>query len=462
MSDEKELERSNPLGTERIGKLVLTFAVPSVISQVVNALYNIVDQIFIGQGVGYLANGATNVIMPFTILVMSLALLIDSGASAYLSLKLGQGDDREAARGVGNAIMAVFTIGIVMCLVFNIFLEPLCKLFGATPDNLQYALDYGRIISCGLFFFAIDSGLGALIRADGSPKYTMGCLLLGCITNIILDPIFIFVFQWGVKGAAWATVIGQVLNAIMSVRYLWHFKSIKLDKSCFVPDGRLLLKICSLGTSSFITQASIVIVAAVSNNVLVHYGAQSIYGADIPLTTLGITMKVNMIVTGVVLGLSAGVQPIYGYNYGSGQLERVKKTFRIVMTISTAFLILAFLVFQFAPMSIVRLFGSESALYNEFAVKCFRIYLLVCPLNGLQMAARLLFQSLSRPTQATVLSLARQIVFLIIPTLLLPMVMGVEGALWASPLAETLAFIMAVVMLKMSWKAMFKEENQHG
>lgn len=460
ISNEQELSQSNPLGTEKIEKLILAFAVPSVISQVVNALYNIVDQIFIGQGIGYLANGATNVIMPMTISVMSLSLLIDSGAASYLSLKLGEGNEQEAAKGIGNAILALFAIGIVLCIIFNLFLEPFCILFGATPDNLAYALDYGRIICWGVFFFALDSGMGGLIRADGSPKYSMACLLVGCIVNIILDPLFIFIFHWGVKGAAWATVIGQVLNAIMCIAYFWHFKSVKLDKSCFKLDGKLLLKICSLGTSSFITQISIVIVTAVSNNVLIYYGAQSIYGADIPLTTLGITMKVNMIVTGVILGLSTGVQPIYGYNYGSGQMERVKKTFYVVLIISTAFLILAFLVFQFAPMSIIKLFGSESELYNKFAVKCFRIYLLVCPINGVQMVVRLLFQSLGKPVQATVLSLARQIIFLVIPTLFLPLVMGIDGALWASPVAEILAFIMALVMLKISWKDLFQERKQ--
>lgn len=447
-----ETERSNPLGTEKIGKLVITFGVPSVISQVVNALYNIVDQIFIGQGVGYLGNGATSVIMPLTVLVMALALLIDQGAASYLSLKLGEGDEKSAAKGVGNAITMLFIIGIALTVLFNLFLKPLCMLFGATPDNLPYALEYGRIISCGVLFFTIDSGMSGLIRADGSPKYSMAGLLVGCIANMILDPVFIFVCHWGVTGAAWATVIGQVLNAIVCLAYIGRFQSVKLDRSCFALHGKMLWKICSMGTSSFITQISIVIVMAVSNNVLVYYGAQSVYGADIPLTTLGIVMKVNMIVTAFVLGLSTGCQPVFGYNYGSGQKERVKQTFRIVLTIATAFLILAFLVFQFAPMSIVRLFGSESDLYNEFAVKCFRIYLLLIPINGLQMVVRILFQSIGKPVQATILSLARQIIFLVIPTILLPMAMGVEGALWASPLAELLAFIMALVMLKIHWK----------
>lgn len=452
MTKANEIQQINPLGTEKVGKLVLAFGVPSVISQVVNALYNIVDQIFIGRGVGYLGNGATSVIMPLTILVMALSLLIDQGAASYLSLKLGEGDEKAAAKGVGNALSMLLILGIALTVLFNIFLQPLCMLFGATPDNLPYALDYGRIISCGVLFFTIDSGMSGLIRADGSPKYSMAGLLIGCIANIILDPIFIFVCHWGVKGAAWATIIGQILNAVWCVAYIGKFKSVKLDRSCFALDGKMLLKICSMGTSSFITQISIVIVMAVSNNVLVYYGAQSVYGADIPLTTLGIVMKVNMIVTAAVLGLSSGVQPIFGYNYGSGQRERVKQTFRIVMIITTVFLTLAYLVFELTPMSIVRLFGSESDLYNEFAVKCFRIYLLVLPINGLQMVTRTLFQAIGRPVQATVLSLLRQIVFLVVPTLLLPMVMGVEGALWASPLAETLAFLTALVMLKMYWK----------
>lgn len=451
MTAAKEIRQENRLGTEKIGKLVLAFGIPSVISQVVNALYNIVDQIFIGQGVGYLGNGATSVIMPITVLAMAMALLIDQGAASYLSLKLGEGDEKSAAKGVGNAVTMLLLIGIILTVLFNLFLKPLCLLFGATTDNLPYALEYGRIIACGILFFVIDSGMSGLIRADGSPKYSMAGLLVGCIANIILDPIFIFVFHWGVKGAAWATVIGQVLNAIVCIAYIGRFKSVKLDKACFILKGDMIRKICSMGTSSFITQISIVVVMAVSNNVLVYYGAQSIYGADIPLTTLGIVMKVNMIVTAFVLGLSIGVQPIFGYNYGSGQKDRVKAAFRLVVTVTTVFLILAFLVFQLAPMSIVRLFGSESDLYNEFAVKCFRIYLLAIPINGLQMVVRILFQSIGKPAQAAVLSLARQIVFLVILTLILPMFMGIEGALWASPIAETLAFIMALVMLKLYW-----------
>jgi putative MATE family efflux protein len=444
--------KTNPLGTERIGKLILAFAVPSIISMVVNALYNIVDQIFIGQGVGYLGNGATNVVMPMTVIAIALSLLIGDGAAAYLSLKLGEGDEESAARGIGCSISVMAAAGVVLCVLFNLFLEPLCRLFGATEDILPYAMDYGRIISYGILFSSIDSGMAGMIRADGSPKYSMAGLLAGCITNIILDPIFIFVFHWGVKGAAWATIAGQILNAFLYLAYIWRFKSIKLDKKCFRVSGKVVAKVSSLGISSFITQIAIVLVMAVTNNILVSYGAQSKYGAEIPLTTIGITMKVNQIVSAVLLGLATGAQPIWGYNYGSGQKDRVKQAYRIILAASTIMLVLAFLVFQLAPMSIVRLFGSESELYNEFAVKCFRIFLLACPINGLQMATGIFFQAIGKPTQATVLSLSRQIVYLLPATLLLPLALGVEGALWAGPLADALAFVTTLIMLKLYWK----------
>lgn len=442
----------NPLGTERIGKLIITFAVPSIISMVVNALYNIVDQIFIGQGVGYLGNGATNVIMPLTVIVIALALLVGDGAAAYLSLKLGQKDAKSAAHGIGNAITATIFIGIVLCILFQIFLKPLCLLFGATEDILPYAMDYGRIIAWGVLFSAIDSAMAGIIRADGSPKYSMAGLLIGCITNIILDPVFIFIFHWGVKGAAWATILGQIFNAIFYLAYIWKFKNIQITKGCFVLKKKVLSKVCSLGISSFITQVAIVLVMAVTNNVLVIYGAQSIYGSDIPLTTIGITMKVNQILSAIIIGLATGAQPIWGYNYGSGQKGRAKQTYRIVLVSATMILIVAFCIFQFAPMRIVQLFGSESDLYNEFAVMCFRIFLLACPINGLQMVTGIFFQSIGKPRQAAILSLTRQIVYLLPATILLPLALGVVGALWAGPVADVLAFITALMMLKIYWK----------
>ncbi|MCD8108487.1 MAG: MATE family efflux transporter [Clostridiales bacterium] len=443
---------ANPLGTERIGKLIVMFSIPSIISLVVNAFYNIIDQIFIGQSVGYLGNGATNVVMPLTVIIIALALMVGDGSAAFLSLKLGQSDAESAAKGVGNGIVMTIAAGIILCILFQIFLRPLCLLFGATEDILPYALDYGRIISWGVLFAAIDSSLASIIRADGSPKYSMAGLLIGCATNIILDPVFIFICGWGVKGAATATILGEILNAVFYLAYLRKFKSIRMKKECFVLSGNVMKKVCSLGISSFIQQFAIVLIMAVTNNVLVIYGARSVYGSDIPLTTIGITMKVNQILIAAVMGMASGAQPIFGYNYGNQQVDRVKKTYRLVLTASTVILIIAFLIFQFKPMSIVRLFGSESDLYNEFAVKCFRIFLLACPLNGCQMVTSVFFQAIGKPKLATVLSLTRQVIFFIPAALLLPLALGVEGVLWTGAFADTLAFIVSVILIKRNWK----------
>ena len=448
----KAIDKENPLGTERIGKLLVTFAIPSMISLVVNALYNVVDQIFIGNGVGYLGNGATNVIWPLTIIVIAFASLIGDGAAAYLSLKLGENDKEAAAKGVGTAISAIVLVGVILCVLLNLFLRPLCIMFGATEEILPYAMDYGRIICCAVIFAAIDVGAAGIIRADGSPAYSMIGLLVGCVSNIILDPIFIFALDWGVKGAAWATIIGEILNALIYLAYFTKLKTIELDKSCYSINGKMLATVCSLGISSFITQVALVLVMFVSNNALVKYGANSVYGAEIPMATMGITSKVYQIVTSVVIGLATGAQPIYGYNYGSGQKERVKQTYRLVLATVLIILALAWCVFQFAPMSIIQFFGKESDLYNEFAVKCFRIFLLVCPLNGIQVISGIFFQSIGKPKQATVLSLSRQIIYFIPATILLPLALGVDGALWAGALADMLAFFTALVMLKIYWK----------
>ena len=442
----------NPLGYERIGRLLASYAIPSIISLIINSLYNMVDQIFIGQGVGFLGNGATNIIAPIATIAIAVATLFGDGLAAFFSLNLGQGNADKAAKGVGTAVIASGMISVLYAVFAFIFLSPLCRIFGATDSLMPYAVGYGRIIVISFPFAIVATVINSAIRTDGSPRYAMFAMMIGAILNTILDPIFIFFFHWGVKGAAWATIAGQILNAFLYFAYIWKFKCIKLDKTCFRISGKVLAKISSLGISSFITQIAIVLVTAVTNNILVSYGAESKYGADIPLTTIGITMKVNQIVTAILLGLATGAQPVYGYNYGSGQKDRVKQTYRIVLTVSTAVLILAFIVFQLAPMSIVQIFGSESELYNEFAVKCFRIFLLACPINGLQIATGIFFQSIGKPTQATVLSLSRQIVYLLPAMILLPLALGVEGALWAGPLADVLAFITALAMLKIYWK----------
>lgn len=355
-------ENKSPFATEPVGRLILKFAIPCVISLLVNSLYNIVDQIFIGWGVGYLGNGATNVVFPITIIALALSLMIGDGGAAFLSLKLGEGDIDSAKKGVGNAVIMVTGVSIILMVIFLIFINPILTLFGATDALRTYALQYGYIIGIGLPFMMIPAALNSMIRADGSPKYAMFSMILGAVINTVFDPIFIFVFDMGVRGAAIATVMGQVATFIMSAIYLFHFKTFRFDVSAFRLKRKTCGKVLSLGISSFITQIAITIVMALSNNLLVAYGAQSIYGSEIPLTAMGIVMKVNQILISILVGISTGAQPIIGYNYGSKNFLRVRKAFDIAVVASEIVAIIAFLIFQFAPMSVVSLFGSEEGL----------------------------------------------------------------------------------------------------
>ena len=407
---------ANPLGTESVIKLTVRYAVPSVISLVVNSLYNMVDQIFIGQGVGYLGNAATNVIMPMTLILMAIAMMFGNGASSFMSLQLGKKEPVQAAHGVGNMITLTIGAGIFFLVLFEIFLEPLCWLFGARGEVMSYAMDYGRIIVLGFPVFVIGVGFGNIIRADGRPKASMAGMLIGCVTNIILDPLFIFVFHWGVKGAAWATIIGQLLNAAY-------------DAFCL------------------------------QNNLLVKYGADSVYGADIPMAALGITMKTSQLITSIALGIVSGVQPILGYNYGSRQYARVKQTFKLSLISCTAIMIAALFIFQLFPETIINLFGQESELYMEFAVKCFRIYLMACFMIPSSMVIGIFYQAIGKPMPSMILSLSRQIIFLIPAMLVLGALFGVEGILWAGPLSDTLSGVMSLAAISISWKSIFAEHK---
>ena len=407
---EKEVpERKSPFATEPIGRLILKFAVPSVIALLVNSLYNIVDQIFIGWGVGYLGNGATNVVFPITIIALALSMMIGNGGAAYLSLKLGEGKTDAAQKGVGNAVALVTVVSVVLAVVFLVFIDPILTLFGATDLLRSLALEYGFIIGLGLPFMMISAAINSMIRADGSPKYAMVSMVIGAILNVILDPVFIFVFQMGVKGAAIATVLGQVASFVVSVVYLPRFKTVRLNAPSFRLSGRTCGNILTFGLSSFITQFAITIVMALTNNLLAIYGATSIYGAEIPLTATGIVMKVNQIMIAILLGIATGTQPILGFNYGAKNFKRVKKALEIALIASEVVSILAFLIFQFAPMSVVILFGSEEGLYNEFAVKAFRIFLMLCPLTGFQTMAAVYLQAVGKPVKSAILSLARLI-----------------------------------------------------
>ena len=440
-------EAHSPFATEPIGRLILKFAVPSVIALLVNSLYNIVDQIFIGWGVGYLGNGATNVVFPITIIALALSMMIGNGGAAYLSLKLGEGEGEAARKGVGNAVTLVVVVSVLLAAVFLVFIDPVLTLFGATDVLRDYALEYGWVIGLGLPFMMISAAVNSMIRADGSPKYAMGSMVIGAILNVILDPVFIFVFHMGVRGAAIATVIGQVASFLVSVVYVPRFQTVRLNTAAFRLKAKTCGNIVTFGLSSFITQFAITIVMALTNNLLAIYGASSVYGAEIPLTATGIVMKVNQIMISILLGIATGTQPILGYNYGAKRYDRVKKALELSLLASEVISVLAFLLFQFAPMSVVVLFGSEEGLYNEFAVKAFRIFLMLCPLTGFQTIAAVYLQAVGKPVKSAVLSLARQIIFFVPAALILPTFLGVEGVLWTGPVAGGLAFLLSLALL---------------
>ena len=444
--NEKEKEE-NILGTEKIGKLIREFSIPCIISLLVSSLYNIVDQIFIGWGVGYLGNGATNVVFPLTMIGLSFSLMFGDGASAYLSLKLGEKKKDEATKGVGNGIMISTLVSILYCILTLIFLPQLLNLFGCTDNLRELALKYGWIIVLGFPASMIGTTLNSIIRADGSPKYSMITMLTGAILNTILDPIFIFVFKMGVEGAAIATVIAQVVTFVLNLIYIKKFKSISITREALKLNSKTVGRVASLGISSFITQMSIVFVMATENNLLGKYGAETKFGAEIPITVLGIVMKISQILNSIIIGIAAGAQPILGYNYGAKKFERVKETLKIVLCSSVLISTIAFILFQTIPDKLISIFGSGNANYIEFACIAFRTYLMLCIVNGIQIPSGIFFQAIGKSVISAVLSISRQIIILIPSMIVLGKLFGLRGLLYAGPTADGIAFVLASIFL---------------
>lgn len=453
---------SNPLGTERISKLLIRFGIPSIISLVVNSLYNMVDQIFIGNGVGYLGNAATNVILPIMTIVLAVGLMIGDGCAAYMGLNMGKGKTDQAAHGVGNAVVLTILFGVIYTIVCQIFLEPLCWMFGATEQSISYCLEYGRPIILGFTFLAIDMAFTSIIRADDRANVSLIGMLIGCAANVILDPLFIFVFDWGVAGAGWATIIGQILNAIYFLFCMTRCKTVKLDKKHFKLKSKVCGKICVLGFASFITQFALVIVIAAVNNTLKVTGAASKFGSDIPVSAMGIVMKVSQIMTSIVLGLASGILPVISYNYGSGKLDRVKKLYKYAVIIGSIVMVIAWVILEGFPNQIIRIFGEQNELYMEFAHTCMRTYMLASFTVGISIVTGIFFQAIDKPIQSMVLSLLRQIVILVPAVLLLGATGNVLNVLWAGPISDGGACIASLVALAMYWKKIFHKEGLKG
>ncbi len=452
--------QQNPLATAPITKLMLKYAVPSVIALVVNSLYNIVDQIFIGWGVGTLGNSATNVIFPLNMVITAFSLLLGDGGAAYLSLELGRQNKAKAQKGVNNTFSWLIITALLFLIICFIFLNPLIKLFGATPDNLPYALEYGKIVIIGFPFVIIGSGMCSIIRADGTPQLTMIAMIIGCLSNIILDALFVLGFNWGMQGAAIATVIGQILNFLICMWYIPRFKTIKISLKDMKPQFSLLKKISSLGISSFISQIAIAIVMTVINYYLVLYGTMSEYGADIPMAAFGIAMKFNTILVSLATGIATGSQPIIGYNYGSGSYHRVRKSFSIATKTATFVAFIFFLIFQIFPKQLTAMFGEQGSLYTEFSIMSLQIFPLLCFLNGFQIVSAIFFQSIGKPIISGIISLSRQILFLIPAIMILCKYIGIKGVLWAGPVADGLAFILALIFILYAFKKIIQNDKK--
>ena len=438
----------NPLGYEKISKLLKGFAFPSITATLVSSLYNIVDQIFIGQGVGYLGNAATNVSYPLSTICLAIALLIGIGSSSRFSICLGRKDTKQAGKIVGNGILLMTFMGILYLILGEMFLTPLLNIFGSTREVLPYARQYAGIVLLGMPFLILTNGICALIRADGSPRYSMICMASGAVVNTLLDPVFIFVFHWGIFGAALATILGQILSFIIAIRYLWRFQTIKLSRECFQIDVGDCLRTCYAGISSSVNQLAITAVQVVLNNSLTYYGTLSSYGEDIPLAACGIVMKTNAILLSIIIGLSQGVQPIIGYNFGARKYDRVKQAYRLAIQWNLVVSAIGFILFQFFPRPIISLFGSGEPLYFEFAVLFMRTFLFMVAVNGVQLLSSNFFTAIGKAMKGLLLSLTRQ-VFLMIPLILiLPLRFGIFGVLLAAPVADFAAFVVSAALVR--------------
>ena len=452
------------LGKENINKLLISFAIPCVISMLINSVYNIVDQIFIGKGVGTLGNAATNVIFPLVIIFNAVAGLIGNGAAANLSLKLGEGKKEEGGKIVGSAVTVSIIFSLVLSVIAYLFLPKLVYMFGCTENVYQYAVDYGKIIILGAPFMIIYSALSQLIRADGSPKYSMVLLVVGAILNIILDPIFIFTFNMGVKGGAIATVIGQIVSFVMAILYLKKVKSVKLEKESFKVD-KSITRTLGLGLSSFITQSTVLALFVFMNNMMTKYGALTKYGADIPLSVYGVISKINSLYISTILGISIGAQPIIGFNYGAGNYERVKETLRKVLTINLVVGLIFNIIFYLFPKEIVSIFITNSdpnyKLFLEFAVIICHSFLLVMGLNFLEMTTSITVQSLGNVKKATMVSFIRQIILFIPIACFMAIYLhkGIYGVLNAGPIADTITFFIALVIFYSEYRKLSIKEK---
>ena len=455
------------LGHEKISKLLVKFSIPCVMGLLISALYNIVDQIFIGNSeLGYLGNAATGVSFPVICIANAFAWCIGDGAASFLSICAGRKDSDRAHKCVGTGITVTLIISVILVIVCELFASPLMSMFGASSQTLDMAVEYFRIVAAFFPFYLLLNVMNSMIRADGSPTFAMIAMLVGAITNIVLDPVFIFLMKWGIAGAAWATVIGQCASFLMCAVYFFKPKTFRLTGHSFIPNMDVLRSTISLGGATFITQLSIVVLSLVSNVTLAHYGMLSKYGQDVPISVFSIQTKVYTVVCNIVTGVVLGGQPIFGYNYGAGKLDRVRQTYKLVLRMTLIVGISAVLLFELWPQGVIAIFGSGDALYQEFAVKTFRIYLSLMMITCLVKMTAVFFQSIGKPVCAIIASLVRDILCFTPLVLILPAVMenavpgsGIDGILYAAPLSDLVAVFVILGLTGSFFRGLKKQEN---
>lgn len=440
-------ETNNPLGVQPVNRLLSQFAIPSIISMLVGSLYNIVDQFFIGQRVGELGNAATNIAFPLSTSCLALALLIGIGGSSAFNLAMGSGHEKRAVNIMGNAVVLLAGSGLVLSIITLLFLKPLLLFFGSPKAVLPYAMEYTKITAFGFPFLLLSTGGGHLIRADGRPRITMLCNLVGAVLNTILDALFVFGLNLGMSGAALATIIGQIVSGALAIWYLMHAKTVTIRRENLRVKWENVTRIASLGMAPCSNQVAMMVVQIIMNQSLKHYGSHSIYGENIPIACAGIITKVNMIFMSFVIGLSQGLQPIASFNYGAGKKGRVKEAYIKAISIGAVLAVIAFFMFQFFPRQIISIFGDGSELYYQFAIRYFHVFLFFTFVNFMQPITSNFFTAIGKPKVGSFLALTRQILFLLPLILLFPLFLGIDGIMYAGPVADCLAAVVCFIMV---------------
>lgn len=440
-------ETNNPLGVQPVNRLLSQFAIPSIISMLVGSLYNIVDQFFIGQRVGELGNAATNIAFPLSTSCLALALLIGIGGSSAFNLAMGSGHEKRAVNIMGNAVVLLAGSGLVLSIITLLFLKPFLLFFGSPKAVLPYAMEYTKITAFGFPFLLLSTGGGHLIRADGRPRITMLCNLVGAVLNTILDALFVFGLNLGMSGAALATIIGQIVSGALAIWYLMHGKTVTIRRENLRVKWENVTRIASLGMAPCSNQVAMMVVQIIMNQSLKHYGSHSIYGENIPIACAGIITKVNMIFMSFVIGLSQGLQPIASFNYGAGKKGRVKEAYIKAISIGAVLAVIAFFMFQFFPRQIISIFGDGSELHYQFAIRYFHVFLFFTFVNFMQPITSNFFTAIGKPKVGSFLALTRQILFLLPLILLFPLFLGIDGIMYAGPVADCLAAVVCFIMV---------------